>query len=157
MLMQEIGNMRYCWKLNTAACRVCEQLWQCPLADLEASKPEQESLIQTLFMKCYIFDRVLSANIYQPASLANFDVNPAVLDSRNPSDAMLSALVAYAKVMDVIIKETRRCTSPGKMNQLDTNRLKDLSTEMIQIRQKCDEVSYFTLFTSSFGETKAAH
>jgi hypothetical protein len=138
--MQDLGQMRMCWKLNTVACRVGAALkTQSPL-QLGVDYREGRCYLRTVLIRCYILDTALSANLYQPACLEDLDIDPSVLDTNTTSDALLGVMLSYAQVHEVIIHETRKCANPAQLRQMDTVRLMGLRERMLGIQSATDEV-----------------
>lgn len=59
-----------------------------------------------VFLKCYIFDKSLSANMYQPSCLVDMRLDTSRLDVTTPSHAMLFVLLELSKVQEVMVRET---------------------------------------------------
>ncbi|KAK6371599.1 hypothetical protein LTS17_008850 [Exophiala oligosperma] len=107
MLSQDIGNMRRCWRLNTNACRICSSLGGRTLSELNTiASPEEAMNTRLVFLKCYIFDKSLSANMYQPSCLVDMRLDTSRLDVTTPSHAMLFILLELSKVQEVMVRET---------------------------------------------------
>lgn len=147
MLLQEIGNMRRCWRLNTTACRVCSSLGGRSLSELNTHASAEEAVnTRLVFLKCYIFDKSLSANMYQPSCLANMRLENSKLQLTRPSHAMLFILFELSKVQEVIVRETAAIQSPIKPshrtveNLSGNENLKGCQTRMKQIFAQTQEV-----------------
>ncbi|KKK26011.1 hypothetical protein AOCH_000446, partial [Aspergillus ochraceoroseus] len=98
MTMQEMGYMQRCWQLNTIACRVCALLSGPSNTDLQHHLSKQDIFYMRInMMKCFVFDRALSANVNQPASLANIDLDISLLKTEQPDHAMLLTMVEIAR------------------------------------------------------------
>ncbi|KAF4938591.1 hypothetical protein CGCF245_v004390 [Colletotrichum fructicola] len=150
MLMQDTGNMRHCWKLNTLACKVAVLLKDCAVIDLDIDDDDSLSELQISYIKCFIFDTSLSANMYQPACLASLDINEGLLTKRNAGHAMLKTLLSISFVSRSIILETRKCAGPNRAaGRIDTScvgRLRDkmrLIRDQIKFSSRPDEFLIF--------------
>ncbi|PTU21453.1 hypothetical protein P175DRAFT_0522736 [Aspergillus ochraceoroseus IBT 24754] len=137
MLMQDIGNMRGCWRLNRLACRICASLNQSPVKE---SIPEQDRAeIRMISIKCYVFDKALSAHVYQPACSDVMEVDSTVLVPTRPGHAMLLTLLEIASVQDALLRETRHWNSPGHTPSYVQDRFVGLQQRMLRIARKIQQ------------------
>ncbi|CAK7217051.1 hypothetical protein SCUCBS95973_003020 [Sporothrix curviconia] len=139
MLMQDMGYMRQCWKLNAAACRVGSALKGRSAAELGLQHPEDIVGMKTVCIKSFIYDMAMSANVYQPPCMATMELDRSVLDTTSPCDAMLSVMLTFAEVQEAIVHETRKCVSPGQTHQIDTDKLGALERKMQGVRAQVEE------------------
>lgn len=148
MLMQDVGNMRGCWKLNMIACRVAAAIREASGDALElASTDGQLSAFRYGCIRAFIFDNALSANMYQPSSMAltGIEFPSDLLDMSKPRDAMLSVLWSIAQVQEVMVLETRKCASPGQRDRMNTGNLSMLKDRMMDIRIQAETVRIYAL------------
>lgn len=115
MLMQDLGYMRQCWKLNVATCRVAAALRGRSADERRLQSARDREGVRMVLRKSFIYDMAMSANIYQPACLAAMDVDRHVPDTAKPANAMLSVMLACAEVQESLVRETRKCVrqQPG--------------------------------------------
>ncbi|EXJ66479.1 uncharacterized protein A1O5_10631 [Cladophialophora psammophila CBS 110553] len=136
MLMQDVGDMRRGWQLNTVACRVYAAVSRSSDGVL-GHDPE----LPLVMIKCFIFDKALSANMYQPACLPSVELDSSILNpSQKPSHAILFILLEYAKVQEIIIFETRiardeKLIRPENLLQAQ-NRMREIRLEAQQRRSR---------------------
>ncbi|KEF63716.1 uncharacterized protein A1O9_01694 [Exophiala aquamarina CBS 119918] len=124
MLSQDTGNMRRCWRLNTNACRICASLGGRALSELNTSGSFEEAMnTRLVFLKCYIFDKSLSANMYQPSCSAHMRLDSSKLDLSQPSHAMLFILLELSRVQEIIVRETSAIKSPSQPARLGMENL----------------------------------
>lgn len=138
--MQDTGNMRQCWRMNTLACEVASSLRGCSPADMGIESKESILCLHLAYIRCYIFDTVLSANMYQPACLKELGFDEGLLDSSLPGHAVLITLLAFARVSETIIQETKKYATPSQMNRLDTAHIAQLKNTMRGIHGNIDKV-----------------
>jgi hypothetical protein len=143
MLMQDIGDMRGCWKLNTMACRVAAAIREIPGGGLElVSTDGQLSAFRYGCFRAFILDNALSANMYQPSSLAltGIELPCDILDMNIPRDAMLSVMWSIAQVQEIVVMERRKCASAGQRDRMNTGNLALLKDRMMDIRIQAETV-----------------
>lgn len=132
--------MRQCWRFNSLACQVGAIITQNPSATRDTESADEIKLLRITCIRAYAFNSALSANIYQPACSAKLDIDRSVLDTENPEDAVLETLLSFAEVQEVIIQETKSCTSHQQRYQMNIERVASLKHQMRKIRLKIEEV-----------------
>ncbi|CAG9975618.1 unnamed protein product [Clonostachys byssicola] len=145
MLMQDIGDMRHCWKLNTQSCLIGAMLKGKPVEEIGITTSEDLVTMRLACIRAYVFDMALSANMYQSACVAPMDIDRTVLDTEKPADAMLCVLLSFAQVQEVIVWETRKCAAPDQTHhrpQMDTEKLASLMARMKVIRSQAEEFQH---------------
>ncbi|KAM6527602.1 hypothetical protein FALCPG4_008657 [Fusarium falciforme] len=139
-LMQDLGFMHMCWKFNVAACKVAAALRSQAPPQTDMSHGKDLSHLRIVFLRCYILDTSLSANLYQPACLDDLELDPSILHSDRTSDVVLGIMSSYAQIHEGIIHETRKYVNPSQSNQMDTRHLLGLKERMLDIQSATDEV-----------------
>lgn len=133
--------MRRCWELITAACRICTALSGHYTSDVAVERQSEDVFeMQLLFIKCYIYDRALSANMNQPSCSAEIELDPSILRTERPSHAMLTIMLQLAGVQDVIVRTTRTWASTRQIKVLEIDKIRGLRQQMRQIRHRIEEV-----------------
>ncbi|PTU19543.1 hypothetical protein P175DRAFT_0550006 [Aspergillus ochraceoroseus IBT 24754] len=140
MTMQEMGYMQRCWQLNTIACRVCALLSGPSNTDLQHHLSKQDIFYMRInMMKCFVFDRALSANVNQPASLANIDLDISLLKTEQPDHAMLLTMVEIAQIQDSIIRETTVMNHSGQAEEINTGKIRSQASRLRQVMRKAEK------------------
>ena len=138
MLAQDVGYSQQCCRLITIASQICGVLRGCDLTTLTSSSEEVTQAFLN-FIKCYIFDRILSATMHRAPSAIEMDLNPLVLTTENPVDAAVNIMFDFARVQDAMIQESQaRGVKDRRQSELE--KYVTLKCRVKQIRTKINEV-----------------
>ncbi|KAL2841017.1 hypothetical protein BJY01DRAFT_249727 [Aspergillus pseudoustus] len=139
--------MRRCWQVNTVACRLIaaldRRMAQDPMGDCLPMNAASFSLVG---IKCYVFDKALSANIYQPPPLIEFRLRDGVMDYRKPAHAVLAVLLDLAHIHHTMIREARKWTDVCPTTRADLRDIRALRPLRNRIWDKIEEYRQPSLY-----------
>ncbi|KAJ9131011.1 hypothetical protein NKR23_g11928 [Pleurostoma richardsiae] len=101
MMMQDLGYMKKCWQLNSAAAASARVI----VASDIVLEPEETVTVRMILIKCYILDKALSTNMYPSSPPASYELDSSALPEKRSSHFFITIMLELASIQDTILRQ----------------------------------------------------
>lgn len=157
LLMQQLGDVKQCWTLNSYAAQQIVALGYDRIRNIPARSQAEEEIHSAVYW-CYYLDRTVSALLVRPTALPNLNVSPTELIAsmqQSPYDPLIRVLLDLAQIQGHLLAFSSDLKRADSRYILDTcnmieERMHRISQDLRTSRESLPEMLKYDWVAADF-------